>query len=457
MKKQILVVGVLLLSFYCGFSQEFVCRNDSIHLETEEYRGEHFWQESANGTDWSRINGETEQNLDLEAMQSMYYRYEVLEGTCNPYYSDIIQIIVNVPPIVVLTNIDSVCINSGAFLLDGGSPAGGEYWGDGVFDGKFIASAAGIGMHNYYYRFMDDETTCVDTASAQIQVLPRPSDAIAGNNMTEIALDSIQLQAVSPVYGKGYWEIVSGDGGYFSDSSQAQSWFHKGPGELNYTLKWTVENYCGTDTDQTDLNFLKLSINPCPGTPIVYDAEGNRYPTVQIGNQCWLGENLRIGTIVNSIETNRAHSDHSDNGIIETYALDNNPDNLPIYGGLYDWDEMMDYSEEEGSKGICPEGWHVPSLAEWDELDSLYKNRDAGDHLKEGGDSGFEGQLTGDRHSYGFFVSFESSGFFWASTTYNYNGENDGWIRELCACTNSLDRIHFTKKTGASVRCIKNQ
>ncbi|MEA1876821.1 MAG: hypothetical protein U9N86_08140, partial [Bacteroidota bacterium] len=77
-------------------------------------------------------------------------------------------------------------------------------------------------------------------------------------------------------------------------------------------------------------------------------------------------------------------------------------------------------------------------------------------HLKEGGDSGFEGKLGGDRHSYGFFVSVESSGFFWTSSSYTYNGANDGWVRELCACTNALDKIHFSKKTGVSVRCIKD-
>lgn len=456
MMKKTFAVGILLLSIYNGFSQESVCRDDSIRLQTQDYRGEHFWQQSANGIDWSRISGESAKQLELVAVESMYYRYEVLEGTCNPYYSDILQVIVNQPPIVILESIDSVCFDTNAFILRSGSPVGGTYWGNGVFDGKFIAGSAGAGVHNYFYSYQNPETTCSDTASASIEVLPLPSEAQAGNDLNEIGQDSVQLQANAPSFGQGTWTITQGEDGYFSDSADPQSWFRKGADDIQYKLMWTVENSCGSNSDEIILTFLRLSSNPCPGTPIVFDADGNMYPTVQIGDQCWLGENLRVGVTVASTETNRAHSDLADNGIFEKYVLDNDEANIALYGGLYDWDEMMNYSNDDGARGICPEGWHIPTVSEWNDLDEFYKDRDAGLHLKEGGDSGFEGKLGGDRHSYGFFVSVESSGFYWTSSSYTYNGANDGWVRELCACTNALDKIHFSKKTGVSVRCIKD-
>ena len=455
--KNILVIGILLFNVYNGFSQESVCRDDSVQLQTQDYRGEHFWQQSVNGADWTRIVGETSKDLGLIATESMYYRYEVLEGTCNPYYSDVLQVIVNQAPIVILESIDSICYSVSAFILRSGSPVGGNYWGNGISDGKFVAANAGAGVHNYFYSYQHPETTCSDTASAIIEVLPLPSDASAGNDLNEIVQDSIQLQANTPDYGQGSWSIASGEGGYFSDISDPQSWFRKGSNDTQYTLTWTIDNTCGTNSDEVNLTFLRLSSNPCPGTPVVFDADGNMYPTVQIGNQCWFGENLRVGVTVSSTETNRAHSDLSNNGVFEKYVMDNNEENIALYGGLYDWDEMMNYSADEGAQGICPEGWHIPTLGEWDELDDFYKDRAAGGHLKEGGDSGFEGKLAGDRHSYGFFVSLESSGFFWASSTYTYDGANEGWLRELCACTNAMDRIHFSKKTGASVRCIQDR
>ncbi len=456
MKKQIIIVGIILLSIYHGFSQESVCLNDSVRLQTQEYRGEHFWQQSINGTDWTRIEGESNNLLVLIARESKYYRYEVLEGTCNPYYSDILELIVNQPPIAILEDIESICINVSAFILRNGSPVGGQYWGTGVSDGKFNPSIAGAGIHDYFYSYQSPETTCSDTASASIEVLPLPSEAIAGNDFNEIVQDSVQLQATTPTIGEGSWTITQGEGGYFSDSSDPQSWFRKGDDVVQYTLTWTVENSCGSYSDDVNLTFLRLSSNPCPGTPVVFDADGNMYPTVQIGEQCWFGENLRVGITIASTETNRAHSNLANNGIFEKYVMNNDEENAALYGGLYDWDEMMNYSDEEGAQGICPDGWHIPTVSEWNDLDKFYKNRDAGEHLKEGGDSGFEGKLAGDRHSYGFFASFESSGFFWASSTYSYNGANDGWIRELCACTHALDKLHFNKKTGVSVRCIKD-
>ncbi len=455
--KHIIALSFLLFSVYNGFSQKSVCRTDRVQLQTENYRGEHFWQESANGTDWSRIEGEVSTLLEFEAQESKYYRYEIVEGSCNPYYSNILQVIVNFAPVVTLESIDSVCLNTSAFILATGTPAGGEYWGPGVVDGKFIAAIPGAGTFEYYYSFLDAETNCADTAKAIIQILPLPTAAAAGTNVLEIALDSIQLQANTPVTGQGSWTVTSGEGGYFSDPSDANSWFHKGTEDLSYSLVWTIENSCNSSSDGVDLVFLKLSSNPCPGTPLVYDADGNRYPTIQIGDQCWFGENLNVGIKVTSVESNMAHSNQFNNGIIEKYALNNDEAMIPLYGGLYEWDEMMGYSEEVGSQGICPEGWHIPSLAEWDELQDFYKSIDTGDHLKEGGDSGFEGQLAGDRHRYGFFASFESSGFFWASSSYTYDDRNEGWVRELVACSSSFDRIHFSKQTAVSVRCIKNR
>lgn len=449
---------LLLISFGLlnGQAQHSVCLTDTVSIQTDTYRGEHTWQTSLNGTDWTALEGVGDNVLELIPLQSIYYRYEVIEGTCIPSYSDVLQIIVNMPPVVNLTNIDSVCSNVDVFQLTSGSPVGGSYFGEGIIDGRFIAAMAGPGTHQYSYTFQDTATTCRDTAYAAIEVLPLPSTAIAGDDLLEIIEDSVMLNATMPIEGEGFWSIVAGGDGYFSDPTMPQSWFKKNIDSVNYTLKWTVSNTCGSLSDELDLTFLRLSANPCPGTPVVYDTDGNMYPTIQIGTQCWMAENLKVGTTVISTVTTRAHSDASNNGLIERYTMDNEESNIALYGGLYDWDEMMNYEEEAGGQGICPDGWHVPTVEEYDSLDDFYKGIDTGTHLKEGGDSGFEGKLIGDRHNMGSFVSQNSSGFFWSSSTYSYNGANDGWVRELCACNSYLDKIHFTKKTGASVRCIKD-
>ncbi len=113
------------------------------------------------------------------------------------------------------------------------------------------------------------------------------------------------------------------------------------------------------------------------GESAVYDADGNEYTTVYVpaSDQCWMGENLNVGTFVQSVnrtDEQFAHSDVSDNGVIEKYCYDNSERNCRKYGGLYDWDEAMGYIVTEGVQGICPDGWHIPTNAEWHALESAF-------------------------------------------------------------------------------------
>ena len=59
------------------------------------------------------------------------------------------------------------------------------------------------------------------------------------------------------------------------------------------------------------------------------------------------------------------YQEMTNNGIIEKYCYDNDPVNCATYGGLYQWDEMMQYTTQQGTQGICPAGWHLPTDAEW--------------------------------------------------------------------------------------------
>ncbi|MDP1623438.1 MAG: FISUMP domain-containing protein [Bacteroidales bacterium] len=92
---------------------------------------------------------------------------------------------------------------------------------------------------------------------------------------------------------------------------------------------------------------------PCPGTPAV-TYEGQVYNTIQIFSQCWLKENLNVGSMINGSQN------QTNNGILEKYCHSNNPDSCIKYGGLYQWDEMMQYVTQQGSRGICPPDWLRP-------------------------------------------------------------------------------------------------
>ncbi len=111
---------------------------------------------------------------------------------------------------------------------------------------------------------------------------------------------------------------------------------------------------------------------PCPGTPTLTDIDGNVYNTVQIGNQCWMKENLRTAHYADStlIPIENPSLNYTEpyreipNGSIS---------NVHTYGYLYNWATVMhgeasSSSNPSGVQGICPTGWHVPSVAEWTEL-----------------------------------------------------------------------------------------
>ena len=86
---------------------------------------------------------------------------------------------------------------------------------------------------------------------------------------------------------------------------------------------------------------------------------GQTYGTILIGTQCWFKENLNVGNKINYT------INQTNNAIVEKYCYDNLESKCDVYGGLYQWNEMMQYSNTPGIQGICPFGWHLPTNQEW--------------------------------------------------------------------------------------------
>ncbi|MCX6272818.1 MAG: hypothetical protein NTU44_16695 [Bacteroidetes bacterium] len=191
------------------------------------------------------------------------------------------------------------------------------------------------------------------------------------------------------------------------------------------------------------------------------------YPTILIGTQCWMKKNMNIGVMVNSTVTGSSHSDVSNNGVIEKYCFNNDPAYCAIYGGLYDWNEMMQYSTTAGVQGICPSGWHIPTDAEWTILTDYLGGEDvAGGKMKETGlthwtapnigatnESGFTAIGTGIRYYTGTFDGIKNSTYLTSSseqlTLYViYRGAYGGYAK--------LWRGSYNLKTeGESLRCMR--
>ncbi len=199
----------------------------------------------------------------------------------------------------------------------------------------------------------------------------------------------------------------------------------------------------------------------CPGTPtVIYGSQ--TYNTIQIGGQCWLKENLNIGTRING------NIYQTDNSIIEKHCYNDIEDSCTVYGGLYQWDEAMQYVITSGARGICPEGWHIPAVAEWDVLrDYLGGQAVAGGSMKEPGtrfwespnagatnSSGFSGLGAGTYRpaGYNYYYLLRQAGIFWTSTGTGYNATR----RDTHYSSAEMSPYTCEYYHSFSVRCIKD-
>ena len=128
------------------------------------------------------------------------------------------------------------------------------------------------------------------------------------------------------------------------------------------------------------LLFISCSKDEDKVEPTLVDYDGNFYQTVQIGNQVWMTENLKVthyadGTTIPLVTDNTAWGNLDDNNTDKAYCYYNNDANGEgdIYGTLYTWAAAMNGASSSsanpsGVQGVCPTGWHLPSNAEWTEL-----------------------------------------------------------------------------------------
>jgi len=107
-----------------------------------------------------------------------------------------------------------------------------------------------------------------------------------------------------------------------------------------------------------ELIYVTDTTSNCPSS-FIDPRDGQEYKAVMIGEQCWMAENLNIGTMV--------YGDQQDNGIIEKYCYNNDTTFCEEYGAFYQWHEMMNWTSDTAGQGICPQigNWHIPTDFEW--------------------------------------------------------------------------------------------
>ena len=182
-------------------------------------------------------------------------------------------------------------------------------------------------------------------------------------------------------------------------------------------------------------------VNQNPQTGTVKDIDGNIYKTIKIGDQWWMAENLRI-----------AH-DPEGNPII-SHFYKNDSQQFGKYGRLYTWQTAMNGSEKENAQGIAPDGWHIPSIADWEELvRNLGGVGEVAEKIRVGGPTGFDAHLSGGADFRGNYVYFNKYAMFWTSTATSEERAYHVGISD----EKKWDQFAAMKGARIHIRCVKNK
>lgn len=175
----------------------------------------------------------------------------------------------------------------------------------------------------------------------------------------------------------------------------------------------------------------------------ISDFDGNYYPTVVIGEQTWMAENLK--------------STHAASGRrINRICYGNFEHNCEHYGGLYSWNVAISGRKDSIKQGICPNGWHIPDDSEWQELIDAIGGADSASYkLKLGIVPGFNIQYAGNYHTRLKNFNFQDdNAYYWTASSFS---KTAAWIwmfgeKHLNANRSTVPNIY-----GLSVRCLKNK
>lgn len=225
-----------------------------------------------------------------------------------------------------------------------------------------------------------------------------------------------------------------------------------------YYLKSFASNSIGNEYSE-EVSFTTLPFD----TYTVKDIDGNNYRAITIGTQDWFTENLKTTRFANGDAIPDGTGISHYQGLESYYfSYQHNPDAVEGYGRLYTWPVVID------DRNVCPDGWHVPSEADWDILiNHLGDIEIAGGKLKEIGAEHWMGDNEGATNETGF--SARASGYFYppAHDYFNHLGYVGYWWSTTESDANAvhvhlsyqsamLYKNNWRKEYCLAVRCVKD-
>ncbi|MCE5320660.1 MAG: PKD domain-containing protein [Bacteroidales bacterium] len=381
----------------------------------------------------------------------------------------------------------------GNVTADGGSivTERGIYWSTNLLvlgnklqigsnTGVFSASLTGLTPNTTYYIKAYATNSAGTSYGSQVNfttgILPIPIAAFTATPTTITPGQSVQFtDQSSNTPTSWFWNF--GDGSTATTKNPSHIYTSAG----TYTVILTATNSYGYNS-VTKTNYITVSsnsgilFNPNLTYGSVTDIDGNVYKTILIGTQTWMAENLKTTKYNNGeIIATTASDPYNTSPYKFQWPCYGDEKNVSIYGRLYTWYAASDKA------GLCPIGWHVPTIEEWNTLAIFIGgNRDwnsynvihnAGGIMKETGLTHWNSPNTRATNSYGFtalpsgryfYPNYGDKGIeasFWSSSTSHWSGGGNCFIiyynESYLLGGSSLDH-GIVKSIGLSVRCVKD-
>ncbi|MCX6286919.1 MAG: choice-of-anchor L domain-containing protein [Bacteroidetes bacterium] len=295
------------------------------------------------------------------------------------------------------------------------------------------------------------------TAANQVILDVHPTPAVS----LDLCYDHVTIPSAKPfiLHGgipKGVAGIYTGEGVSLTGGQyQFNPGSVSGPFPKTVAIVYSYTNTYGcAASDTKTIQIVNAPAFLCENTLLplkdVRTTPNRTYNTYWRGNRCWMIQNLDYGS------EESAQQPQTNNCQPQKYCAAPDP-GCNLYGGFYQWDELMQFSSQEGSQGLCPPGWHVPSSAEWQMLIDDPANQGnglAGGYLKDIPFSpGLAGMLY--MNNTWSFIQGESltATMFWTSSI---NGPTKAWARGLNNFAPSVSLYSSSRQNAFPVRCVKD-
>lgn len=445
-----------------------VCETNTVNYSTQAGNSGYTWNLSPGGTFVSGTAGSSV-TVKWSSAGSRYIEVNFTNSFgCTAPTPTRLNVTVNPLPVSTITaGSEPTCSGTGHSYSTLFDPACTYQWDISPATRGIVSTGQGMnasvinwltpGAATLQLTATNSSTGCFTVSTFPVTVNPSPEPVFTPcfDVKTTPLAKKFNLKGATPLIANS--AVFLGNRVTFNNSTGFYEFDPFGASAGQYPVTFTYSNVyqCSVTTPPVVITVVNSTFS-CGGD-LTDVRDGKKYKTSLIGSKCWMQDNLNYGSALDQ------SLPQTDNCSPEKYCLPTDV-NCTNYGGLYMWNELMDYGSTSQNQGLCPPDWHIPSEGEWQSLVnaiSMGVNPPAdgigGSFLKDSYlNPGFKALTKGVfylENTWAYTNGTLTGTFYWTSTT---SGNGRAIARGVNLPNPSVSKYPGNKSNGFSVRCVKD-